>query len=212
MELIEPILSAFHARPRARTLAAAALCLALLATACEKKTVKAVPPVLAPSIESEPQPAPPMQPTPAATPTPAPVPASPTTPPETEVQKPRHKPRRTIVRAPREPRPEPPKPEAAKPQPPAPPKPAAPDSSMQITAAAPRAAVQSQTESTEQLLRTSEMKLAGLNRSLNQSEQAMATQARNYIAQSHQAIQEGEIERAYNLAVKASLLADELAK
>jgi outer membrane biosynthesis protein TonB len=207
MELIELILSALFTRPRARTLAVTAICLALLATACERKTVKAVPPVLVPSIESEPQPAPP---TPAATP----APASPVavTPLEPEVEKPRHKPHKTIVRRPEhrpEARPEPPKQEAAKPQPP---KPAAPDSSVQITAAVPQAAVQSKTENTEQLLRESERKLAGLNRALSQSEQAMATQARNYIAQSHQAIQEGDIDRAYNLAVKASLLADELSK
>ncbi len=40
----------------------------------------------------------------------------------------------------------------------------------------------------------------------------MLRQARNYIAQSNQALQAGDIERAYNLAVKASLLANELAK
>jgi len=40
----------------------------------------------------------------------------------------------------------------------------------------------------------------------------MASQARNYITQSNEAMQQGEVERAYNLAVKASLLAEELTK
>ena len=76
----------------------------------------------------------------------------------------------------------------------------------------PRAAVQSETQTTEQLLRSSEAKLATLGRSLSASEQAMQQQARNYIAQSNEAVRAGDIERAYNLAVKASLLANELAK
>jgi hypothetical protein len=226
MRLIEPIMSEHHLHPflPARTLAALALCLALIAPACEKKSVKAIPPVLVPSIESEPQPVPEAPPEPAANATPEP-PSPPATPPEADVQKPRPKPRKPIVRTPRPPRPaeppkpEPQKPEIAKPAPPEPeppkpepPKPAAPDSSVQITVAVPRSAVQSQTQSTQQLLRDSQAKLAGLNRGLSESEQAMANQARNYISQSNQAIQEGEIERAYNLAVKASLLAAELAK
>jgi hypothetical protein len=40
----------------------------------------------------------------------------------------------------------------------------------------------------------------------------MLRQARNYIAQSTQALQAGDIERAYNLAVKANLLTNELTK
>ena len=72
--------------------------------------------------------------------------------------------------------------------------------------------MQSQTQTTEQLLRSSEAKLATLGRSLSASEQAMQRQARNYIAQSNEAVRAGDIERAYNLAVKASLLANELAK
>jgi hypothetical protein len=40
----------------------------------------------------------------------------------------------------------------------------------------------------------------------------MLRQAHNYIAQSNQALQSGDIERAFNLAVKANLLTNELAK
>ena len=192
----------------ARTLSASALCLALLAAGCEKKVVRtSTPPVLVPSIELSPQPVPEPQPEPAAA-----IPTPPPAAPEPDVQKPKPKPRKTIVRAPapkaaEAPKPEPPKPEAAKPA-----EPPKPDSSVQITAAVPSSAVQSQTQNTEQLLRTSESKLSGISRALSESEQSMAKQARNYIAQSRQAIQEGEIERAHNLAVKANLLAEELAK
>jgi hypothetical protein len=220
MKRIESTMSALLHRPLpARTLAALALLLALLAPACQKKqsSLKTVPPVLVPSIESEPQPAAPA-PEPAASATPT-TPAAPAAPAESEAQKPRPKPHKNVVRSkPAEPRPEAQKPEPLKPEiaapqpPPEPPRPAAPDSSVQITAAVPSAAVQSQKLNTEALLRSSQMKLAGINRALSESEQSMASQARNYITQSTQAIQEGEIERAYNLAVKASLLADELAK
>jgi hypothetical protein len=83
---------------------------------------------------------------------------------------------------------------------------------VQITADVPRAAVQTQRQNTENLLRNSESKLASVTRELRDGEQGMSRQARNYIAQSRQALQSGDVERAYNLAVKASLLANELAK
>jgi hypothetical protein len=82
----------------------------------------------------------------------------------------------------------------------------------QITAAVPPAAAQSQTQSTEQLLHSSEAKLAGLGRALSSSEKAMVQQARSYIDQSSEAMRAGDVERAYNLAMKANLLANELAK
>jgi hypothetical protein len=203
-----------HFRPfiPARTLIAIALCLALLAPACGKKTVKTIPPVLVPSIETEPQPAvEPQQPAAEENTNPAPenVPASP---PQSESasEKPKPKRRKPVARKSAPPAPA----EAAKPEAPKsePPKPAAPDTSVQITADVPRDAVQSQTQTTAQLLRSSETKLASLGRTLSESEQAMQRQARNYIAQSNEAVRAGDIERAYNLAVKASLLANELAK
>jgi hypothetical protein len=83
---------------------------------------------------------------------------------------------------------------------------------VQITADVPRAAVQSQKQNTEQLLRNSEGRLSRINRNLSESEQGMLRQARNYIAQSNQALQGGDVERAYNLAVKANLLSNELVK
>jgi outer membrane biosynthesis protein TonB len=202
---------ALHSFIPHRTLIAAAFCLALLLPACSKKAAKTTPPVLVPSIQTEPlTPAEPEPEQPTAA-TAAPEPENPPAPTPDEAQKPKPKPRKPVARKPATPAIEAPKPEPAKVDTPAP-APAAPTTSVQITADVPRAAVQSQTQTTEQLLRSSEAKLASLARSLNESEQAMQRQARNYIAQSNEAVRAGDIERAYNLAVKASLLANELAK
>lgn len=192
-----------------RTLTGVALCFALLGAGCATKPARTTPPVLVPSIEI-PQPAPASQ-----SPTDENTNAAPqTAPPETpqhEAQKPRPRPRKPIARKPPQPAQpgqsvpsEAPKTETAKPS--------VPDPSVQITADVPRAAVQSQKQNTEQLLRNSDGKLSRVNRPLSESEQGMMRQARNYIAQSNQALQGGDIERAYNLAVKANLLANELAK
>ncbi len=193
----------FHA-VMARTLTALVLCLALLAAGCVRKPERTAPTVLVPSIEAEPQPAPP-QPVSSESANPAPEPAPTTGAAPNNAQKPKPKPRKPAAR-----KPEPTKPaEQPKPEPVIP---AAPDHSVQITADVPRAAVQSQKQNTEQLLRDSEGKLAGIQRSLGESEQGMLRQARNYITQSNQALQSGEIERAYNLAVKANLLSNELTR
>jgi outer membrane biosynthesis protein TonB len=206
------MMSSFRSLIPARTLVAVAFCLALLLPACSKKAARTTPPVLVPSIEAEtqtptePQPAP----APAASATPEPETPSPA---PSEAQKPKPKPHKPVARKPATPAIEAPKAEPAKVETLAPaPVPAAPATSVQITADVPRAAVQSQTQTTEQLLRSSEAKLATLGRDLSASEQAMQRQARNYISQSNEAVRAGDIERAYNLAVKASLLANELAK
>ena len=67
-------------------------------------------------------------------------------------------------------------------------------------------------QNTEQLLQTAEGKLRKVTRQLSDGEQAMLRQARNYITQSRSASQDGDLERAYNLAMKANLLSGELAK
>ncbi len=200
----------FQAFIPARTFTTAGLCLALLLTACEKKPVRTTPAVLVPSIEAEPQPAPVPRPAPNedANSTSETAPAAA---PRSEAQKPKAKPRKPLPKKPA-PAPVPTQPAPAEPPKPEPVRPAGPDDSVQITADVPRAAVQSQKQSTEQLLRNSQGRLAVLNRSLSESEQGMLRQARNYIAQSSQALQSGDVERAYNLAVKASLLTNELTK
>jgi len=188
---------------RDRKLTAVALCFVLFAAGCEKKPSRVTPPVLVPSIEAEPQPATPPQPVPDENLDRVPEPATPAAT-ATEGQKPKPKPHKPAPKKPAQPTPtEPPKAEPVKP--------VAPSTSVQITAV-PRAAVQSQKQDTEQLLRNSQGRLAGINRPLSESEQGMLRQARNYISQSNQALQGGDIERAYNLAVKANLLTNELTK
>jgi outer membrane biosynthesis protein TonB len=162
--------------------------------------------VLAPTIETQPQPQPAAQPAPTDNANAAPEPA-PADNAQQNAQKPKPKPHKPVPR-----KPQPQQPANAEAPRQEPPKSNTPDTSVQITADVPRAAVQSQRQNTENLLRNSEGKLGRLNRNLGESEQGMLRQARNYIAQSNQALQGGDIERAYNLAVKASLLANELAK
>jgi outer membrane biosynthesis protein TonB len=186
-----------------RLIGALACACALLATGCGHKTMQSTPAVLVPSIESQPQPNTlPAPPAPEAT-TPAPTAPAP----ETTAQAPKPKPK---PRKPAKPKPAP-QPAPSEPAKTEPAKPA-PGSNAQITADVPRAAVQSQRQSTENLLRASNDKLARVTRQLSDAEQGMMRQARNYIAQSNQALAAGDVERAYNLAVKASLLANELSK
>jgi outer membrane biosynthesis protein TonB len=65
---------------------------------------------------------------------------------------------------------------------------------------------------TTQLLEATETNLRGLNRSLSNDEQATVQHVRAYVNQSQKATSDGDLERAYNLALKAHLLSDELAK
>ena len=67
-------------------------------------------------------------------------------------------------------------------------------------------------QNTEQLLQSAEANLRRVNRQLSDPEQGMMRQIRNYIAQSRLATHDGDLERAYNLAIKANLLSNELAK
>lgn len=65
---------------------------------------------------------------------------------------------------------------------------------------------------TEELLQSTEADLKSINRTLTGDETAMVDQARSYMAQSRSAIQDGDLDRANNLAQKAHLLADALTK
>jgi hypothetical protein len=69
-----------------------------------------------------------------------------------------------------------------------------------------------QKQTTSQLLDATEKNLKGLNRGLSSDEKAMVMQINSYITQSRKATSDGDFERAYNLAVKAHLLADALVK
>jgi hypothetical protein len=83
---------------------------------------------------------------------------------------------------------------------------------MTISPDLPKDEVVSQKRATEQMLQNAEANLRTLNRQLSDGEQNMARQVRNYITQSRLATQDGDLERAHNLAVKAQLLSSELTK
>lgn len=66
---------------------------------------------------------------------------------------------------------------------------------------------------TTQLLQATENNLGVLSkRQLSDADQAVVQHIRSYVQQSREATQEGDVERAYNLAFKAHLLSDELVK
>lgn len=181
------------------------LLLALVFSAGCKKNKPVAPPAPAPALTAPPAPQVEQQPAP---------PVQTTSPPATDAQtgaipqpsttsKPKPRNNSAHKTAPQQPKPVQPEPE----------KPATPASEndsqqMQIAAQAPEGTAQN----TEQLLQTSEANLRKVNRQLSDSEQAMMRQARNYITQSRLASHDGDLERAYNLAIKANLLAGELAK
>jgi hypothetical protein len=66
--------------------------------------------------------------------------------------------------------------------------------------------------STDQLLQVAESNLNGIKRTLSKEEEAMRAQIREFITQSRKATTENDLARAYNLAVKARVLSDELVK
>ena len=66
--------------------------------------------------------------------------------------------------------------------------------------------------STDQLLQGAEANLNSITRQLSKEEEAMRTQIREFINQSHNATKENDPARAHNLAVKARLLSDDLVK
>jgi len=65
---------------------------------------------------------------------------------------------------------------------------------------------------TEQLLQSAENTLNNLKRQLSKEEEAIVTQIRDFANQSRQATKENDAARAHNLALKAFLLSDDLAK
>jgi hypothetical protein len=82
----------------------------------------------------------------------------------------------------------------------------------QLSAGLPESKEVQQRQNTTQLQTAAEANLRKLTRVLNSDEQAMVQQIRTFVAQSRSASAEGDIERAYNLAMKARLLSDELVK
>jgi hypothetical protein len=62
------------------------------------------------------------------------------------------------------------------------------------------------------LLQSTEASLNGIKRQLSPDEQAVVAQIHDYVSQSRQATKANDLTRAYNLALKARLLSDDLAK
>jgi hypothetical protein len=98
-----------------------------------------------------------------------------------------------------------PKPGAHKPETPG-------DSNVQISAEVAQPAANLRRQQTEGLLQSAEWNMKKVNRTLTDGEESMQRQVRNFITQSRLALQDGDFERAYNLATKANLLSQELIK
>ena len=65
---------------------------------------------------------------------------------------------------------------------------------------------------TQQLIDTAEANLRGIKRQLSTDEQTHVSEIRDWIKQSKEPTKNGDLKAAYNLALKAKLLSDELAK
>jgi hypothetical protein len=81
-----------------------------------------------------------------------------------------------------------------------------------IAAAVPNAQLVQQKEDTTRMVDATENALKGLTRSLSDEEKSMKRQIQSYVRQSRKATEDGDFERAYNLAKKAQILADALIK
>lgn len=201
----------------ARATVAGILLASVLALGGCKKKKPAVPPpqAQAPAVtQPEPEVQPPVPAT-AEPNRPQPEPAQPETAPAatvTPAPKPKTKPRQT----------------AKKPAPPAPEKPAEKAESQPPKTVVPEGGTQPATPqlsptmpsdqkihqkmNTNQLLEATDYNLKGISRTLNADEQAMLQHIRSYMQQARDAAKDGDTERAYNLALKAHLLSDELIK
>ena len=144
-----------------------------------------------------------------ARPLPTPGEVASNTPPEESVPKPPRRPRKTVPpkRTVVENTPTPPAPAQAPP----PPQQQQPQQG-QLTASVSHNDALQQKIDTQQLLDATENSLRGLTRALSSDDQVTVAHIRSYIQQSKNATTDGDFERAYNLALKAHLLSDELVK
>jgi outer membrane biosynthesis protein TonB len=177
--------------------------LALLSGCNKKKPPVPAPQEQAPTITTQP----PEQPQPEAQPQPPPPE------PETSVQPPpataptsKAKPKRSVSRK-TQPPPPPPKDEKK-----AVVKDGGSEGNAQLAADLPPGEAMHQRQTTAQLRTSTENSLRDLTRALSNDEQSIVQQIRSYMQQSRAAETDGDTERAYNLALKAHLLCDELVK
>ncbi len=82
----------------------------------------------------------------------------------------------------------------------------------QLSPAVPNEQTAVQRQNTSQLLESTDYNLKNITRALNADEQAIVQHIHSYMQQSRDATRDGDTERAYNLALKAHLLCDELMK
>lgn len=179
---------------------------------CRKRKPALPPPQAQAPVITEPQPEtqpPPPVVTEPTRPQPETPPETVTPPPVAPAPKPKPKPRRAAKKTP--------PPAEEKPAEPPPSKtvvseggaqPAAP----QLSASMPHDEVIHQRLSTAQLLEATDYNLKSITRQFSADEAAMVQHIRSYMQQSRDATKEGDTERAYNLALKAHLLSDELVK
>ena len=177
---------------------------------CKKKPALPPPQAQAPTI-TQPQPeTQPPAPVASEPNRPQPETTQPTPAPAAHVPKPTPKPRHTAKKTP-------PPAAAEKPAEPQPSKTVVPEggtqpATPQLSASMPHDAAIHQKLNTAQLLEATDYNLKSIARALNADEQAMVQHIRSYMQQSRDASKDGDTERAYNLALKAHLLSDELIK
>jgi outer membrane biosynthesis protein TonB len=185
-----------------------ALALLIVLSGCKKKKPNIPPPQQqAPTITQPQQQQPPVQQPPVQTPQPQPQPPAPTT----------TQPEPAAPTTATKPKPKPHKHHVAK-------KPVEPkgnktvikeggeNASGQLSASIPANEASQQRQTTAQLRQATENNLKSITRQLSGDEQSMVQQIRTYLSQSRAADNDGDTERAYNLALKARLLSDELVK
>jgi len=185
---------------------------------CKKKKPAVPPPQSQAPTITQPEPKPEPQPT---------VPATS----EPNRPEPEKQPETTVKTPPPAPKPKPKQPRATKPKPPAPapekpaeksadnkptktvvPEGGTQPSTSQLSPAVPNDQAVQQRQNTNQLLESTDYNLKSITRSLSADEQAIVQHIHSYMQQSRDATRDGDTERAYNLALKAHLLCDELMK
>jgi outer membrane biosynthesis protein TonB len=181
---------------------------------CKKKKPETPPPQAQAPTVTQPQ----QQPPPATQP--------PQTQPQPQESKPEQKPVQTQPATKPKPKPrtattkKPPQPEMRRPttpstttttNKPATPQPTTPEGG-QLISSLPGTDIARRRQETAQLLAVTDGELKGITRRLSSDEQNIVLQIKGYMQQSQAADKDGDLDRAHNLAVKAKLLADDLAR
>jgi hypothetical protein len=181
--------------------------LLLTASACKQKRKPPLPPMQAsaPTI-TQPQPTNPGPPPPITAEPSRPLPTPGEAVESADLEKPAPKPRRPIVRRTIAPPPEAEAPKKTVVQN------GGDNPASQVTASVSHGDSLQQRLDTVQLINTAENTLKSMPQKLSDGEQALVQHIRSFITQSQNATKDGDLDRAYLLALKARQLADELVK